>query len=234
MGRTLAGNWRESTGSPHPRHLHSLLFRLTFCDPHDISLIKMSRQLGLNLRRWGGARPGAGRKPTGERAGVSHRARPALARRFPVHVTLRVRREVYSLRSRRCFGVIRRAFAAQNGRFGFRLNQYSVQGNHLHLIVEAESRESLSRGMQGLAIRIAKGLNRLMQRRGTVFADHYHAHILRTPSEVRNIHKHAAQTGRPISRHIADRYSSAAPDAAGLPAVVAPRTWLLHSALSRS
>src|SRR5260370_29389634 len=198
----------------------------------------MRRQLGLNLRRWGGARPGAGRKPTGERAGVSHRARPALARRFPVHVTLRVRREVYSLRSRRCFGVIRRAFAAQNGRFGFRLNYYAVQGNHLHLIVEALGRESLSRGMQGLAIRIAKGLNRLMQRRGTVFADHYHAHILRTPSEVRraldyvlhNIHKHAAQIGRPISRDIADPYSSAVPEAARLPAVLPPRAWLLRAA----
>ena len=94
--------------------------------------------------------------------------------------------------------------------------------------------------MQGLAIRIAKGLNRLMQRRGTVFADHYHAHILRTPAEVRgaldyllhNIHEHAAKIGRPISRDIADPYSSAVPDAAGLPAVVAPRTWLLRAALA--
>jgi hypothetical protein len=87
----------------------------------------------------------AGRKPkNGVRAGVSHLKRPALAARFPVHVTLRVRPEVWNLRSQRCFRRIRAAFVAGNDQFGFRLNHYSVQGNHLHLIVEAESAESLS------------------------------------------------------------------------------------------
>jgi REP element-mobilizing transposase RayT len=189
----------------------------------------MGRQLQLELRRWGGRRPGAGRKPNGERAGVTHRRRAELARRFPVHVTMRMRREVYGLRSRRCFRVIRAAFAAQNGRFGFRLNQYSVQGNHLHLIVEAAGKQSLTRGMQGLSIRIAKALNRLMQRRGRVLGDRYHAHILRTPSEVRRALAYVLANARKHygARAAIDRYSSAAPDAP----VAAARTWLLRAAL---
>jgi REP element-mobilizing transposase RayT len=192
--------------------------------------IKMGRQLGLDLRQWGGRRRGAGRKPAGERAGVAHRRRPALARRFPVHVTVRMRAEVYGLRSRRCFSILRAAFGAQNGRFGFRLNQYSVQGNHIHFIVEAEDRQSLTRGMKGLSVRIAKGLNRLMRRRGRVLADRYHAHVLRTPGEVRRALDYVLDNAR---RHFAahariDRYSSAAPDAA----VAAPRTWLLQRALA--
>jgi REP element-mobilizing transposase RayT len=189
----------------------------------------MGRQLSLELRRWGGYRPGAGRKPRGERLGVTHRRRAELARRFPVHVTVRMRPEVYNLRSRRCFRVIRAAFAAQNGRFGFRLNQFSVQGNHVHLIVEADGKQSLSRGMQGLSIRIAKALNRVMQRTGTVLADRYHAHILRTPNEVRRALDYVLDNAR---RHFGlpapiDRYSSEAADATG----AAPRTWLLRAAI---
>jgi REP element-mobilizing transposase RayT len=190
------------------------------------------KQLPMRIRRHGGPRKRAGRKPAGATAGVPHMTRPALARRFPVHVTLRVRREVYNLRSKRCFRVIRGAFVAQNGREGFRLNHFSVQGNHMHLIVEADGKNSLARGVQGLEIRIAKRLNRLMQRRGAVFADRYHARILRTPSETRhavryvlcNLQRHM---GRPI---LVDEYSSAAPSNAGGGLPAPPRTWLLRSA----
>ena len=78
------------------------------------------------------------------------------------------------------------ALAAGSDRFGFRLVHYSVQSNHLHLIVEAKDRRALSRGLQGLLVRIAKALNRLWGRKGSVFSDRYHDRILRTPREVRN------------------------------------------------
>jgi hypothetical protein len=40
--------------------------------------------------------------------------------------------------------------------------------------------------VRGLAIRIARLVNRLLGRRGSVWADRYHARMLRTPREVRN------------------------------------------------
>ena len=134
----------------------------------------------------GGARPGAGRKPAGARAGVSHRARSLLASRFPVHVTIRVRDGLPTLRNRRVYAALRSAFAAGCERFGFRLAQYSVQRDHIHMIVEAKDRRALTRGMQGLLIRVAKGLNRLWERSGSVFSDRYHDKALRTPKEVRS------------------------------------------------
>jgi REP element-mobilizing transposase RayT len=130
-------------------------------------------------------RAGAGRRPKGARPGVSHDAREPLNARFPVHVTVRVMPHVFNLRSRRSFRVLRRAFSAGGERFGMRLCEFSVQGNHLHFLVEAEGRRALSRGMQGLGIRIAKGLNRVMSKRGQVLGDRYHARILRTPLDVR-------------------------------------------------
>jgi REP element-mobilizing transposase RayT len=200
----------------------------------------IQKQLPLRLHRRGGKRPGAGRKPKGDEAGMPHRSRPALASRYPVHVTLRVQPRVWNLRGRQCFRVIARAFAAAHRRAAFRLNEVSVQGNHLHLIVEANDAKALARGLQSLEIRIAKGLNTAMGTRGAVFADRYHAHILRTPTEVANalgyvrgnFAIHAERIGaRPL--HPIDRCSSAAlvdgasPEDPRQRLVAPPRSWLL-------
>jgi REP element-mobilizing transposase RayT len=139
----------------------------------------------LPFRMRGGARPGAGRKPNGERPGVSHGQRARVTGREPVHVTAKLSRGLPRLRSKQEYAALRRAFAAGCDRRGFRLAHYAVLDDHLHLVVEAESRDALSRGLQGLLVRVAKALNRLWARRGSVFADRYHEHVLRTPLEVR-------------------------------------------------
>jgi putative transposase len=181
-----------------------------------------TRQLEMRFRTWGGARPGAGRKPKGARALVSHLARPRFASRFPVHVTIRMNQEVWSLRSRRSFTALTRAFFAGANRFGFRLVHYSVQGNHIHLLAEASGKESLSRGMQGLNIRIARALNRVMQRAGRVLHDHYHARILRTPSEVARVrHYLLRNANHHYGLRASDPYASLRP-------LVAPHSFLLR------
>ncbi|HKO91462.1 MAG TPA: hypothetical protein VJU61_09940, partial [Polyangiaceae bacterium] len=67
-----------------------------------------------------------------------------------------------------------------------RIVHYSIQSNHVHLLVEADDRRALTAGLRGLFVRIAGALNRLWQRRGGVFADRFHERELRTPREVRN------------------------------------------------
>jgi REP element-mobilizing transposase RayT len=135
---------------------------------------------------WGGRRAGAGPKPRGRRAGVAHRTRAPLAARFPVEVTMRVKSGLPSLRGRWEFAALRGAIVAGCERAGFRLVHFSVQSNHLHLLVEGRCRSTLSRGLQGLAIRMARALNRQWRRSGSVFADRYHDRILRSPREVWN------------------------------------------------
>ncbi len=127
--------------------------------------------------------------------------------RTPVHVVMRVRDDVRSLRARATFLAILAAFAAAADRSGLRLIHYSVLGNHLHLIVEAADRDALSRAIQGLAIRLARAINRAQNRKGRVFADHYFGHPLRTPAEVRhaihyvveNQRLHELRAGRPAA-----------------------------------
>jgi len=99
---------------------------------------------------------------------------------------MKVRQGLPSLRRGRAHSVLISAFAAVRECEDFRLVHYSVQSNHVHLVCEARDRGGLSRGVQALAIRIAKRLNYLWQRAGKLFADRYHDRILRSPREVRN------------------------------------------------
>ena len=167
--------------------------------PHSRRMPRAPRrplQHELAFRAWGGARRGAGRKPAGPRARVSHRARPAHARANPLHITIRLRAGLPTLRNKETRNAVSRAFSDGRDRFGFRLDQFSLQSNHIHLIAEADDRRSLSRGLQGLLVRVARTLNRLWRRRGSVFADRFHARALRTPREVRAALVYVLQNAR--------------------------------------
>ncbi|MFN7976231.1 MAG: hypothetical protein U0166_28515 [Acidobacteriota bacterium] len=202
----------------------------------------------LPFKAHGGKREGAGRPRCG-RGGVPHRARPEVSRHHPIHLTLRIHKEAGKIRNWEAARVLRKAFREGRERFGFRLVHFSVQDTHLHLIVESEGKESLYRGATGLAVRIARGINRLRGRRGQVIAERYHAHALATPTEVRNALRytlnnafhHLPEPPMPARAPLGgvDVFSSGLyfdgwkdqhlvtrrPD--GWPPRVAPRTWLL-------
>jgi REP element-mobilizing transposase RayT len=144
----------------------------------------------------GGSRAGAGRKPKASGPGIRHRERAPLAARFPAHVTVKLQRGLPRLRSRREYATLRAAFAAGCDRNGFRLCHYAVLNDHVHFLVEAPDRRALSRGVQGLLIRIAKALNKLWRRHGKVFADRYHDRILKTPRETRNALRYVIANGK--------------------------------------
>jgi len=182
-----------------------------------------ARPKQLSFPTHGGRREGAGR-PRGNR--VSHAARPRFDRVTPVHATLRMRDHVWNLRSSRSFRRLRACFEKSRGLFGARLIEFSVQGNHLHLVIEVDDSEALSRGMQGLCVRIAKALNRMMERAGKVFADHYHSHLLRSPTELVNAIRYVlGNAAHHFGQRGVDPYSSSAPE--GRAVVAQARSWLL-------
>src|SRR5258705_9512681 len=146
---------------------------------------RTTQQLELRLRTWGGRRAGAGRKAAPGRRAVPHRPRERHDRHCPAHVTLRASSGVPSLRHGRLFVATRNALAAASTH-RFRVVHYSVQADHLHLVVEADGPTAFERGVRGLAIRVAKAVNRALRRHGRVWGDRYHARLLRTPREVRN------------------------------------------------
>jgi putative transposase len=190
--------------------------------------------LSLPFRPRGGRRKGAGRPPNGKTAMVSHLRRPAFEKIAPAHVTLRIANDIPSLRSSRRFAMIRRCFAGarQNGKI--RLVEFTVLSNHLHLIVEADSSRDLSRGVQGLCVRLARALNAALRRHGRVFADHFHSRLLQSPTQLVNAIRYVLENAeRHFSRTIVrDAFSSEAEENAEV--LGQPSGWMLRSGWSRA
>jgi REP element-mobilizing transposase RayT len=208
-----------------------------------VEVVTRAEQLSISfpeLKRRGGARMGAGRKKgAAHLRHTPHRARARHQRGNPVHVTLRAFSR--SLRSQHVAHTVLGAIRDSNREL-FRIAHYSVQENHLHLIVEAESTQALASGVRGLEIRIARRVNRLLFRRGRFWADRWHGRALASPSQLRNAlvyvlqnrrkHSHAAhepaldalssaQWFDGFSQPIPSEFRSIGPP--GVP----PRTWLL-------
>jgi REP element-mobilizing transposase RayT len=138
-------------------------------------------------------------------------------------VTLRVAGDLRSLRRRDTYRALREATITTAKREDFHLVHVSIQRDHLHLIGEAANRTALARGMQGFAISAAKHINATISKRrgrcrkGAVFPDRYHAHILKTPRSVRhavgyvlnNWRKHGEDRARFARTWQVDPFSSA-------------------------
>lgn len=190
------------------------------------------KQLSLGFRKRGGKQPGAGRPRIHEHPGlvgpgVPHLKRKAFASRRAVHITQRVRPDVGYLRKQAPAQVLLKAFKDAAER-GMRIAHYSVQGQHLHLVVEAADARALSLGMQGLAIRVARRLNARLGRRGPVFADRYHAHILESRREVANAVRYVTGNYRHHAREwLADDFRDPLATSPDRP-LATPLLWLLR------
>lgn len=201
------------------------------------------------------------RSPVGKpalRSRVAHRARPVHKGRHPVHVTLRVKHGLPSLRQQVIHGLIKLIVREQRVReYGsdFQIGQFTIQSNHVHFVVEAadgptqdpksRKKNPLWSGVSGFKISFARRLNKLLGRKGSVWADRYHREDLETPRQVRhalryvllNYRKHGFRT---FGDGAYDVYSSSftfdgwreppPPDLAFDPdpfVAARPRTWLL-------
>lgn len=144
--------------------------------------------------------PGPGRPKRKKVDAITHDARPKIGEATALHVTLKLRTGVPNLRTGKPFAAVRKAFVkwCNVKGAGFRLIHFSTQSNHIHLIVEADSKVALSKGMQRVAHSISRRINALSARWiGRLFKERYHAHVLKSPTEmaralryVKNNHTH--------------------------------------------
>ncbi len=145
-------------------------FQLTFAEPP---------------RRDGQPRLKPGPKQ-GPRPSVRHRVRPAHESCNPVHVTLRALKGLPSFRQQRFYDAFESAFR-RTRRDDFRIVEFSVQDDHVHLLVEADDDDALARGMKSFSVRANRLFNAAHGRgRGPVWGDRYHRRELTTAREVRD------------------------------------------------
>jgi REP element-mobilizing transposase RayT len=160
------------------------------------------------FRTWGGKRKRAGRKQQNETKSQPHRVRPDISANVALHITLRVAPNVRRMRRRDAYQAIRKAMLVVLARTDFRIVHMSIQRNHVHLVVEAESKRALARGMQAFQISAARRLNQVdldgsgRARRGPVFPDRYHEEVVTSPTRMRHTLSYVLNNWR---RHKEDR-----------------------------
>ena len=136
----------------------------------------------------------------------------------------------------------------------FRICQFSVQGNHVHLVCEAADAMALARGIQGWKIRVTRRLNRLWHRKGTIWDDRYYSQIIKNLRQLRNTLCYVLHNARhhhealPKWVNGIDPYSSAyyfdgwnddsfreglSPPDDEPPPVAPPHTWFLNAGWKR-
>lgn len=143
-------------------------------------------QTALKFHPRGGVRKGAGRPRRPANMGLlPHVRRPALDPHVPMHLTLRAIRGTPNMRAERITSIVRAELRRASAN-GFRVVHFSIQTNHLHLIVEGDRGLDLSRGAQRLASRIARLVNLAVGRSGRFWRERYHRVDLRKPRQVRN------------------------------------------------
>jgi REP element-mobilizing transposase RayT len=115
------------------------------------------------------------------------------------------------LRRQRLAAAIRQALVGGCHKPGFRICEFSVQSNHIHLVCEADNHEALARGMQGFAVRAAKAINKVLGRKGSVFAERYAVTVVSSARQVRNTLCYVLHNARRHGARIAgaDLFSSA-------------------------
>ncbi len=159
---------------------------------HDQLTLLNRAGTGKGDNRRGKKRGGRPRKTA--RGSASHRPREVFKPSQPVHVVLRVATAVGSLRKRFMYRALRWATVIAANHEDAKIVHLSIQRTHVHLIVEAQSRQALAKLMQGFQISAAKNINRAyskarklgQRRRGKVFTDRYFSTVIKTPAQARH------------------------------------------------
>ena len=128
-------------------------------------------------------RPGRKKSPD---SGVSHATRPVLKASCPMHVTKKLAAGLPGLRCLEAWSVITDAIRRANRARLVRVIEFTVQGDHLHMLCEGGDAKAVGRGLGGLFTSVARQLNRLWGRCGKVYSERYHREDLTTPTQVRN------------------------------------------------
>ena len=207
----------------------------------------VQQKLDFGKGRWGGRRKGAGRRKS-KNSGVSHSKREEFLESEPVHVTMKLKEGLPNLREGEDFLCLGKKLQ-EGQKDDFRIVHFSVQSNHVHLLVEAAGKDALHRGMRGLTVRVGKALKKRWELEDSVFADRYHARILRKPTEVRNAlryvlnnhlrHYPGAKRGIPDPRSSSALFDGwkeveAAVLEGELRPIVAARSWLIRRGWKRA
>ena len=128
---------------------------------------------------------GAGRPAKHDR-GIRHIARDEFNRLTVLHLTVKIDRAKAGLKNKQTLKLLWHAIKKARLK-GLKIIHYTLEFDHIHLLVEADNKAIVGTGMQSFGISLSKGINKIKGLSGQVFKTRYHFRKLKTPTEVKNV-----------------------------------------------
>lgn len=142
---------------------------------------KIRRKTQLNFLN----RKRAGRPPIHHPA-IRHTKRPKFFQTRSLHLTIKVRENKADIQNKKILLRLNRAIQLARKQ-GLKIIHFALEFNHVHLLVEAGNHQILHRGMQALGISLAKGINKMKQKKGAVYKHRYHFRQITCARELKNV-----------------------------------------------
>ena len=78
---------------------------------------------------------------------------------------------------------------------GLRIIHFSLEYDHVHLLVEAADNVELGKGMQSFGVTLSKAINRMRKMKGTVYKHRYHFRQISSSRELKYVMKYIFSNG---------------------------------------
>lgn len=128
---------------------------------------------------------GAGRPAIHDR-GIRHIARDEIKKLTPLHLTIKIEKDKAGLKNKFILKSLHSSIKKAR-KIGLKIIHYTLEYDHVHLLVETDNKTALARGMQSFGISFSKSINKIKKAQGKVFKTRYHYRKLKTPAEVKNV-----------------------------------------------
>lgn len=125
-------------------------------------------------------------RPAKNDAGIRHTKRPDLTRPSSLHLTVKIEKSKANLKNKNVLAILKKAiFNAR--RQGLKVIHYSLEYDHIHLIIEADNNRTLGKGMQAFGVTLAKAINRMRKVKGQVYKHRYHFRQITSSRQLKNV-----------------------------------------------
>jgi REP element-mobilizing transposase RayT len=136
---------------------------------------------------------GAGR-PAIHDPGIRHTERPLIKKPSSLHLTIKVEKIKADIKNKTVLSILKRAI--QNARKqGLRVIHFSLEYDHVHLLIEAENNTTLGKGMQAFGVTFSKAINRVRKTTGKVYKHRYHFKAITSPKQLKNVMSYIFKNG---------------------------------------
>lgn len=150
-------------------------------------LLRKGTQLSLLNRKR------AGRPPVND-AGIRHTSRPVISKPASLHLTIKVKRNKADIKNKAVLAILKKAIL--NARLkGLKVIHYSLEFDHVHLLIEADNNKILGKGMQAFGVTLAKAINKLWRLGGGVYKHRYHFRRITGSKDLRNVMNYIFKNG---------------------------------------